>query len=519
MNPTNQRHPLPQMRYALGALPIPNAPVNHPSAPAMPIPSIASGLRSKNAIPLPPLKSVVNLPAPSAAPLPPAAAPLPTTSFSAINASNKRKSTDTLEDDDDKYTVSYDDVPNNITCTGMRRKIEAFLETGEMNKTNFCKAIGVNSKSFYSFMSSTGERASGNSTLDAAWVFFKQREVDARRAKKQKTAEVKAIKAAEVKAQKDAAKAETKVAAVASAPTTSTTPASKPAAATKTKSVKVVKPASGTNSAGVDISDIHLEGEETDTVPIYDTCDEIRRKINAHLQKPGVTQAQFCRDICGQFFGPGKPSNIQGTQIARFRSMMGAYSGNSSLAYYGAYVFFEKIRIKQGTPKTKTRENLEKQYAEDGGIDRSRGPAYLGKTEDGAGSVSELRVNTSEVEIGDGSIYEGGTETVGNTEETETDGLATDVSEGNTETDVPMEGRDPVGRGGTVGGMRVRSVVDGMGGGNTLTEVVTGGGGGRRVVDGIGLEMVVPMTSVVLKGLQAHPTTVVVALLILVVKE
>ncbi|KAJ0136644.1 Homocysteine S-methyltransferase 1 [Fusarium oxysporum f. sp. albedinis] len=39
-----------------------------------------------------------------------------------------------------------------------------------------------------------------------------------------------------------------------------------------------------------DISEIHLEGEETDVVPIYDGCNEIRRKINAHMKGKPVTK-------------------------------------------------------------------------------------------------------------------------------------------------------------------------------------------------------------------------------------
>ncbi|KAF3047923.1 hypothetical protein E8E11_005999 [Didymella keratinophila] len=34
---------------------------------------------------------------------------------------------------------------------------------------------------------------------------------------------------------------------------------------------------------------IELPGESDNKVEIYDTCDEIRRKISAHLKKPSVT--------------------------------------------------------------------------------------------------------------------------------------------------------------------------------------------------------------------------------------
>jgi len=37
-----------------------------------------------------------------------------------------------------------------------------------------------------------------------------------------------------------------------------------------------------------DVSDIHLEGEESRCVPVFDACADLRRKISAHERK-GVT--------------------------------------------------------------------------------------------------------------------------------------------------------------------------------------------------------------------------------------
>ncbi|KAK0744309.1 hypothetical protein B0T21DRAFT_398881 [Apiosordaria backusii] len=91
-----------------------------------------------------------------------------------------------------------------------------------------------------------------------------------------------------------------------------------------------------------DISDIHLDGEETDSVPIYNSYDKIRRKINLYLKKRRGDQ---------------------------FRGGKGFSHGAKSLLYYGAYVFFEKIRIKEGKPKTKHRQDNEADYP--GGIDRT----------------------------------------------------------------------------------------------------------------------------------------------------
>ena len=109
----------------------------------------------------------------------------------------------------------------------------------------------------------------------------------------------------------------------------------------------------------VDICDIYLAGEEENTVPVYETCDEVRRKIRAHLNKCGVTKAQFCRDICAQFHFDNGPANIQPTQLSRFLSARGPRAGTKSIIFYGAYLYFEKIRIKQGKGKSRHRQDME----------------------------------------------------------------------------------------------------------------------------------------------------------------
>lgn len=55
-----------------------------------------------------------------------------------------------------------------------------------------------------------------------------------------------------------------------------------------------------------DLSDIHLEGEDTDKVMVFETCDGVRRQISAWLRKSGVTQASLLRDMASQFSEPGK---------------------------------------------------------------------------------------------------------------------------------------------------------------------------------------------------------------------
>lgn len=111
--------------------------------------------------------------------------------------------------------------------------------------------------------------------------------------------------------------------------------------------------------AKFDVSHVSLEEESRgEKVPVYDTCDEVRRKIQAHLREPGVTQASFGRQIA-EAYEPG--TTIQGKQIADFLRKKGESSGAESRAYYGAYVFFEKLRIKNGSKKSNSRKNAERQ--------------------------------------------------------------------------------------------------------------------------------------------------------------
>jgi hypothetical protein len=84
-----------------------------------------------------------------------------------------------------------------------------------------------------------------------------------------------------------------------------------------------------------------------------DTCDDVRRKINAHLKKPGVAGASFLRHVAAQYHAVSKKPTSR--DLSAFRSKKGPYAGNMSAIFYGAYVHFEKLRIKEGKPKGKKR--------------------------------------------------------------------------------------------------------------------------------------------------------------------
>ena len=201
--------------------------------------------------------------------------------------------------------------------------INRLLDSGEMKKGAFADALGVSSHSLIGFLRSSGTMGgAGSSSYFAAWRFFKKREM----------AGIKAPKKAKT---------------------------------TASKKATVALP---------DISEISFEGEEERDIPVYDSCDEIRRKINAHLVKTGVTQAQFCRDIAVQLYDGSK---IQGQQLSDFRGKKGAGAGNTSKVFYAAYVYFEKLRLAENKPKTKHRLDMEDAWVMRGGFDvvhnRSKG--------------------------------------------------------------------------------------------------------------------------------------------------
>ncbi|KEQ79565.1 hypothetical protein M438DRAFT_283436 [Aureobasidium pullulans EXF-150] len=252
-------------------------------------------------------------------------------------AGSKRKSTDappTIHLDD--FDVSEGQVMD--SCTVVRGKIKRFLDSGEMRIGQFCDAIGVSQNAYRRFMAEKGQYGGmGCDTYQGAWEFFRKREMAGLKipTKKQKTAA--------------AAKAG--------------------ASAASAKSSTMI----GKKDAVTDISSVHLEGEDDDSVEVYDSCDEIRKKINAYLRKPGVTAAQLCRDLRDQYHSEKKPSQIQSGQLTKFRSYKGADTGNTSCVFYAAYVFFEKMRIAEGKPMSKHRQEMESIWGDSGGFNITRG--------------------------------------------------------------------------------------------------------------------------------------------------
>ncbi|CAK1357536.1 hypothetical protein CB0940_07735 [Cercospora beticola] len=233
----------------------------------------------------------------------------------------KRKALDTPLSNLDDFDV--DNMAVDKSCNQVRGMIRRFLDSGEMKKGEFADAIRVAPNSLNRFLTQNGSMAGeANSTYGNAWRFFKRREL----------AGIKTTKKAKT------------------SPSVSTAGAG----------------GNNPSQTHADISTIRLPGEESRSVPIFDTCDEIRKKINAYLVNPGVTQASFCRELVAQL---PAGTHIQSKQLTDFRSKRGPRHGNTSCVFYAAYVFFEKLRLAEGKPKSKHRLEMEDYWAPQGGFD------------------------------------------------------------------------------------------------------------------------------------------------------
>jgi hypothetical protein len=211
-------------------------------------------------------------------------------------------------------------------CDQVRRLIRTFIESGEMKVGEFQRAIDVSGPGYSRFLAQNGrDKGFGSDTYYRAWKFFKKRELQGKKMPTKKRVK---------------------------------TAASSAAAAQGT----VVKKSGSETSNGKDLSNIQLEGEEDDEVPVYDTCDEIRKKISAHLRKEGIVVAAFLRDLQAQYHTTKAPTKIQSVQLNSFRNKKGPSAGNTSCVFYASYCFFEKLRIAEGKKKSTHRLDMEDIY-------------------------------------------------------------------------------------------------------------------------------------------------------------
>ncbi|RPD63066.1 hypothetical protein L227DRAFT_608975 [Lentinus tigrinus ALCF2SS1-6] len=105
-------------------------------------------------------------------------------------------------------------------------------------------------------------------------------------------------------------------------------------------------------AAPKDWREIVLEGEDEGEVPIFDDCNEVRRKIRALQKEPGFKITRWLKEI----------GNINNNSFQRFMKASGPTGGAGNGTYYAAYVYFEKVRIAQGKKKTPKRERNEAEH-------------------------------------------------------------------------------------------------------------------------------------------------------------
>ncbi|MCJ1327531.1 hypothetical protein MMC10_004201 [Thelotrema lepadinum] len=126
--------------------------------------------------------------------------------------------------------------------------------------------------------------------------------------------------------------------------------------------VKDVKKDSGL----VDISDVHLDGENNDAVPMYETPADVRRHMTTFFDNSKVSQKAFVEAISA-----ASNTACSVSQLSTFRKKGGkrgstSVDGADSRVFYAAWVYFEKIRIKNGDKKNAHRMQMEKIWGDKG---------------------------------------------------------------------------------------------------------------------------------------------------------
>ncbi|KFZ24180.1 hypothetical protein V502_01343 [Pseudogymnoascus sp. VKM F-4520 (FW-2644)] len=249
---------------------------------------------------------------------------------------------ETDEDADEELVEELD-----MDCDVVRAQIRAFLAEGN-TAVAFRKLIRATPGSYNGFMKQQGRDAGiAAETYRNAVLFFVKRD---RRAKR-------------------AAEANLGVSAPPVAPVAPVVAVvSEPAAKRRKQDAPAAK--RPVDNSIYDVSDIHLEKEERDAVPVFDTCDDVRTKIRAFFRQPDCTQAALLRKLGVQYIMA--PRALRSPQVNTFMRQKGPLEGNSSGIFYAAYVYFEKLRIKQGKKKSAKREEMEKKWGP-GGVDRTAG--------------------------------------------------------------------------------------------------------------------------------------------------
>ena len=104
------------------------------------------------------------------------------------------------------------------------------------------------------------------------------------------------------------------------------------------------------------VKSIRLEGELEGRVPVYDDCDEVRRKSLDFISSYGIRVSEWLRLIGG----------VNSKSWRDFVSYSGERAGAANKAYYAAYVLLEKLRIASNQEKSSKRILAEIEFGETG---------------------------------------------------------------------------------------------------------------------------------------------------------
>ncbi|KAJ6640009.1 hypothetical protein Bhyg_12758 [Pseudolycoriella hygida] len=85
--------------------------------------------------------------------------------------------------------------------------------------------------------------------------------------------------------------------------------------------------------------------------PVFDDCDEVRRKIKEYIFKISSSETTFARAI-----------NVHPASLKHFLGQEGFNRGAGSIAYPAAYYHFEKMRIDHHEGKSENRRMSEKRF-------------------------------------------------------------------------------------------------------------------------------------------------------------
>ena len=239
----------------------------------------------------------------------------------------------------------------------IRRKITVYLQNSGTLVKDFKAQLGVGDGTYSRFMREHGNKTGWESdTFVAACEFFRDREARG----------LKMPKPSDNPKNKKASSGTTSSSSMGSKRKSDSSNGDDTTGAKKQKTKNKEEEGGLT-----DVSDIHLDGEEDENVPVYNTCDEIRKKIRKVIGKPGVTQAAFARVLSAQY-PQGSDKNVSAHMFRTFLARRGAQAGAESNVFYAAYVWLEKERVKLGKKKDAHREEMEDVWG-DGGMDRMDG--------------------------------------------------------------------------------------------------------------------------------------------------